>query len=99
MARKRSEDPPSPVPCGYQVTPDECSKPKVAGRQKIDCANCEMGTQQARIAIANKNRQATPCAHNQPVPGPAPAYAWQCALCGHVYGEAQTAAPHPLQEA
>jgi hypothetical protein len=39
-------------PCGYQVTPDTCSKPNVEGPQAIDCANCTLETGQALAARA-----------------------------------------------
>jgi hypothetical protein len=45
---------PATVPCGYQTTPTTCSKPGVSGHQKIDCVNCETGTQQ-NIRAKSKN--------------------------------------------
>ena len=35
------------VPCGYETAPGMCSKPNEEGHQSTDCANCELGTQQA----------------------------------------------------
>lgn len=39
------------TPCGYQTTPDSCSKPNEEDRQKTDCINCDSGTQRNITAI------------------------------------------------
>jgi hypothetical protein len=46
----RADD--KPVPCGYEVAPGVCSIPGKSGRQPYDCANCNTGTQQNKIAVA-----------------------------------------------